>query len=90
MYSSQFAKMSTFRTFFFFFCLIQKSISIEVCGTLGCLQVTKEEAELLKQPEIMDATGVPLNWTDPLDGWDLNKRLIFIRNAIRRLEYQVI
>ena len=68
-------------------CLTRLSITIEVCGTLGCLTVTEDEAQLLKKPAIMDGTGVPMNWTDPLDGWNLNVRLLHIANK-RRLEYQ--
>ena len=51
--------------------------------------MTEDEAQLLKQPIIMDGTGVEMNWTDPLDGWDLNMRLEYIYK-LRRIEYQVI
>ena len=82
-----FAKMS--KLAIFIFCLIQKSKTLEVCGTLECLVVTEKEANLLKQSMIMDGTGVQMNWTDTLDGWDLNMKLLYI-SKLRRIEYQVI
>ena len=86
-----FAKMTKLAIFstIFIFCLIRKSKTLEVCGTLECLVVTEKEAQLLKQPMIMDGTGVQMNWTDPLDGWDLNMRLLYI-SKLRRIKYQVI
>ena len=81
-------KLAIFSTIFIF-CLIRKSKTLEVCGTLECLVVTEKEANLLKQPMIMDGTGVQMNWTDTLDGWDLNMKLLYI-SKLRRIEYQVI
>ena len=82
------SKLAIFSTIFIL-CLIPTSKTLKICGTLECLVVTEKEAQLLKQPMILDGTGVQMNWTDPLDGWDLNMRLLYI-NKLRRIEYQVI
>ena len=82
------SKLAIFSTIFIL-CLIPTSKALEICGTLECLVVTEKEAQLLKQPMILDGIGVQTNWTDPLDGWDLNMRLLYI-NKLRRIEYQVI